>query len=354
MQVQLLDSMAGAPGYTRGQIIELEPVVAERWIRDGVARPTGPTPTPDTPREKYLADEATAIAHERVRLTAALREAHAREDTLRRDFGARWGVTGWDEQTRAQHPRAGAAHAAARETFSREIARVKDQQHHLDTELDALPRRLATARETAARIPLGPEIPVPVVDLPSVDGDAKLLDLAATRATAAAHRAERAADLDTFGRLLPEDEARVEGLTVRARHGLATAAAVAEAHRRLQDTTTAGTKARAECARLDEQIADLDERITRRRVEATAQRRERLARECRRLTHLAAADVLCAMASMTTLARLLRGADDGGGFWIDTLDADDPSSAGRRFLQAAQETGWTPPTEPRPKDGRVT
>lgn len=337
MQVTVLTGMAGYPAYQPGEVIDLPPAIAREWIEAGYARgDAGPT----------ALDAPLTALHERHQRQRAdlLRRRRLLEDKRReaqrahfREWEGRRNEIEWNE---AEHPDRDAYQAAC-ERLTREVAALNAQIREVDLALDEFPRRYERERASiAASTVVGGPIAVP--PLPAFDVDDPQIASFEAERTALLAELERTSDDRTALEQANREHAtyvRLVATRVRVRLASADDLKAAEAEARAAGKALAKIEDRmTEISRRLEQLATA---IDERRAVVQRERDRRVETALRTVAAAAARDLVAAMASMTAYLRLRQLSEsDLPGF--EMLDADQPRSAGREWLQGLIDAGLLP------------
>ena len=295
----------------------------------------------ENPVDVALTDFGRANAAETTRLRSAIEVEKEKLTRLQDSFSATWGTT-W---TRKQHDNKfeyEAAHATLVESKRPILAKLAELKAALE---DVPYKHEAGLRAIATTVMVGPDISVPTLQLAPAEDDAHLRGLARDRDAAVDAHAKLTIDRDVFGELLREAVAHAASVDVRVRHGLGSTAEAAAANKAQRDTQRAHEKAIAGLATLEGNLRTLDEQIARRREVLGDEQAHRITREIEEAAFPAADALVAAMSAMTRLRRALDASHVSTNWWtLSTLNADDPRSAGREFLQLCLEAGWVAKT----------
>jgi DNA repair exonuclease SbcCD ATPase subunit len=242
-------------------------------------------------------------------------------------------------------------HERDRPRFRQDIANLRatrqalrEKQQNIRAEKEDLPRRKEIALQTIqVQIVWGPPIPIAAVILPARDDDRALKAFSSKRDAALVEQQTHEHELAELEPMVPKMEATVGDVQHHFQHKLATGAEVEREHARLAALQAAISAHRAAIGTLDAAIATLDAQIEQREKTFEAERLAALDTAITKGAFQMADDLMRAMASSTTLRRLL--CETGAGRWMWTLpalNADDPKSDGRELLERALSLGWQP------------
>lgn len=297
------------------------------------------------PIDRLLTEHDDTITRRRADLTKQMARAEAAKVAIWQTLFNRWGSdsTHRDRDTEAAYH---VAKLAAHDEQAPYVRRIEE----LRIELEALPRQYEVGRRAIAEnTAVGPEIAVPPLPtFPNVEHDEPCITLQAERDRLVAAVQDLERDVPVFDRLIGLAREAVEAAVARQRLGLSADVAGAEAA--LRETEVGRVRNVEQQAELTAGIATIDEQLDDRRLNVTRNRRDAIVRELTTAMGEAADDVVRAMGSSTKLRRVLAALDsldevvvEARGVWaLSALNADEPRSNGREFLQVALERGWRP------------